>query len=81
MGLIDEKLDNVIGFQIHTINGIEPHKKMKSQTCVYSLSQCMNILLKTAKVERYKYEIVHIFENMIDEPIMKFKGNPFTAVK
>lgn len=79
MELTDEKLDNVIGFQVHTINGTEIHPKMESIHSVYSLPQCMAILLETDKTERPKYEVVHIFYNTFDQPLLHFKGNPFTS--
>lgn len=79
MILIEDKLDNVIGFQIYSIMDFTIHPKIKNSSCVYSLPQCMSILLKSPCEKRRTYKIIHITKNIIETPKMMFTGNPFTA--
>lgn len=69
-------ITDVIGFQIHTRIYHEP--LMTNPNEVFSLPQCFSIIMKSG--EDYKnYKIMHIFKNQIENPVMMFTGNPFTA--
>lgn len=69
-------ISDVIGFQIYTKECGKPLMTNKNE--VFSLPQCGSIILGNG-VTLNDYEIRHVFKNQIENPVMRFGGNPFTA--
>ena len=72
-------MSKIIGFQVVKNGTIDLHPKMGASFCVYSIPQCMAMLINDTKEVRDNYTIETVREGEIEEPTIMFKGNPMTA--
>lgn len=72
---------NVIGFQVVGIEGMSQegniHPDMDASFCIYSLSQCNEMLMKSnTSFVNFVWRLDAIWSNDIEEPTMMFEGDP-----
>lgn len=71
------EIKKVIGFQVIEIKTGNLHPKMSGSFCIYSIPQCMSMLLKDKNKDLYTIETV--MSGDIEEPTIMFNGRPQTA--